>query len=60
MPKVTVKELIAQLQTLPPDNEIVIYPKYDEVNGFDRHRFYLEKVMPQQTSDGYEYCAILF
>lgn len=43
-PKVTVKELISQLQTLPQDLEIVIYPKYDGVRNMStlfKHRFHL-------------------
>lgn len=60
LPKVKVSDLVAQLQKLPQDQEIVIYPKYDEVNGYDRHRFRLGNVMEQEQSDGYHYCAILF
>ncbi len=67
-PKVTVAELIAKLQTLPQDQEIVIYPKYDTVNGHDKHRFYIESVqrMEHTSFDGkeidgkYFYCAIIF
>lgn len=59
--KVTVKELIEKLKELPQDSEIVIYPKYDEVNGYDRHRFRLCNIMEQINSrNGYEYCAIIF
>lgn len=59
--KVTVEELIEVLKKLPSKNEIVIYPKYDEVNGFDRHRFRLCNVLEQiNNENGYEYCAIIF
>ena len=60
LPKVTVSELIEQLQTLPQDQEIVIYPKYDDVDGFHRHRFRIDNVIEQEQSDGHRYCAILF
>jgi hypothetical protein len=65
---VTVRQLINKLQDLPQDQEIVIYPKYQEVDGYKRHRFRLENVQEQSASqykDGkvighYEYCAIIF
>lgn len=59
-PKVTVEDLVHHLLTLPQKQEIVIYPKYDEVDGCHRHRFLIDNVIEQQQSDGYEYVAILF
>ena len=59
LPKVLVSELVDALLKLPQDQEIVIYPKYDDVDGFHRHRFRIENVIEQQQSDGYQYCAIL-
>ena len=59
-PKVTVKELIGKLLTLPQDQEIVIYPKYDDIDGCHRHRFWIDNVQEQEQNDGYKYCAILF
>lgn len=60
LPKVTVKELKAQLDTLPEDQEIVIYPKYDLFHNYKRYRFRLGNVMEQEQSDGHQYCAIIF
>lgn len=60
LPKVSVGELVDALLQLPQDQEIVIYPKYDDVDGFHRHRFRIGNVMEQEQSDGHKYCAILF
>lgn len=60
LPKVLVGELVDALLKLPQDQEIVLYPKYDDVDGFCRHRFRIGNVMEQEQNDGYQYCAILF
>ena len=46
--KVTVKELREHLNNLPDDYEVIIYPKYAEVDGFKKHRFLLENVCEQE------------
>ena len=46
--KITVKELKEHLNNLPDDYEVVIYPKYAEVDGFKKHRFHLDNVCEQE------------
>jgi len=48
MEKVTVKELKDKLSEMPDDYEVVIYPKYAEVDGYKKHRFNLENVCEQE------------
>lgn len=70
MPVVTVGQLIEKLEKLPQDQEIVLYPKYDVVDGYRKHRFLIENVQEQNgnvygdMNEGiigqYDYCAIIF
>lgn len=46
--KVTVEELINRLKQMPLKQEVVIYPKYAEVDGYKKHTFHLENVCKQE------------
>jgi predicted P-loop ATPase/GTPase len=46
--KVIVEELIKKLKELPPKYEVVIYPKYENVDGYKKHTFMLENVCEQE------------
>jgi hypothetical protein len=60
-PVVRVSELIAHLQTLPQDYEIVLYPKYfDPTDKFDYARLVLKNIGLAESRDGHQYCRIIF
>ena len=48
MKKVTVEELRNKLNKLPGNYEVIIYPKYADVDGYKKHRFHLENVCKQE------------
>ena len=58
-PVIRVSDLIAHLQTLPPDWEIVLYPKYWDGDKFDYARMRLENVGEAHGAQ-HRYCRILF
>ena len=47
---VTVSEMIKVLQTMDPDHEVIIYPKYasDDVDGIRKHKFRADQICEQE------------